>query len=138
MLRDNEKTAIDLISDYLQKLWMHVLSEIKKARGDTVIDAFRFHVVITLPALWKGYLRRGMQEAAEKAGILDARDAGETTLSFAPEPEAAALFTLCEPGRVANEGEVYVVCDAGGGTVVCATVSRNWTVKLTPLGPDQL
>ncbi|KAI1088126.1 actin-like ATPase domain-containing protein [Rostrohypoxylon terebratum] len=117
MLRETQKTATDLISDFLSKIWTHVLSEITKARGDSVIDALRFHVVITLPALWKGYARQGMQEAAEKAGILDYRDAGETTLSFAPEPEAAALFTLCEPGRVINEGEIYVVCDAGGGTV---------------------
>lgn len=59
-----------------------------------------------------------MQEAAKKAGILDPRDAGPTTLGFGPEPEAAALATLCEPGRSIDTKDVYVICDAGGGTVV--------------------
>ncbi|KAI1414508.1 actin-like ATPase domain-containing protein [Hypoxylon sp. FL1857] len=117
MLRENEKTAVDLVADYLRGFWEHVLSEITKARGQSLIDALRFHVVITLPAIWKGYARQSMQEAATKAGILDERDAGDTTLSFAPEPEAAALCTLCEPGRRINDGDVYLICDAGGGTV---------------------
>jgi len=40
-----------------------------------------------------------MKAAVEKAGILDIRRVGPTTLDFAPEPEAAALATLAEPGR---------------------------------------
>ncbi|KAI1758900.1 actin-like ATPase domain-containing protein [Hypoxylon sp. FL1150] len=117
MLRENEKTAVDLVADYLREFWKHVVSEITKTRGSSVIDALRFHVVITLPAIWKGYARQSMHNAARKAGILDERDAGDTTLSFAPEPEAAALATLCEPGRNVNEGDAYIICDAGGGTV---------------------
>ncbi|OTA67942.1 actin-like ATPase domain-containing protein [Hypoxylon sp. EC38] len=117
MLRENEKTAVDLVVDYLRGFWEHVLSEIIKARGSSLIDALRFHVVITLPAIWKGYARKSMQEAVFRAGILSQRDAGDTTLSFVPEPEAAALYTLCEPGRQVNPGDVYIICDAGGGTV---------------------
>jgi molecular chaperone DnaK (HSP70) len=82
------------------------------------VDALRFHIVITIPAIWKGYARQGMEEAAKKSGILRRRPAGETTLSFAPEPEAAALSTLSEPGRKTKQGDVYMICDAGGGTVV--------------------
>lgn len=118
MLRETGKTVVDLVADYLRSLWEHVLYEITKARGVSVIDALRFHVVITLPAIWKGYARKSMVDAAKKAGILDARDAGATTLDFVPEPEAAALCTLCEPGRRVNRGDVYIICDAGGGTVV--------------------
>ncbi|KAF2814241.1 actin-like ATPase domain-containing protein [Mytilinidion resinicola] len=117
MLKENGKTAIDFISDFLHAIWIHVLETVKKAHGETVIDALAFHVVITVPAIWKGYARQGMEEAAKKAGILDRRAAGATTLTFAPEPEAAALSTLCEPGRKAKTGEVYMICDAGGGTV---------------------
>ncbi|KAI1135666.1 hypothetical protein F5Y05DRAFT_416006 [Hypoxylon sp. FL0543] len=117
MLRESEKTAVDAVADYLRGLWEHVHSEITKARGLGVVDALRFHVVITLPAIWKGYARQSMQEAVKKAGILNERDAGETTLSFAPEPEAAAFYTLCEPGRRIKKGDVYIICDAGGGTV---------------------
>lgn len=117
MLRENNKTAIDLIADYLRLLWGHIIESIHKARGESVVDSMPFHVVITVPAIWKNYARQGMQDAARRAGILDPRPGGPTTLSFAPEPEAAAMSALCEPGRRARRGEVYVICDAGGGTV---------------------
>lgn len=118
MMRESEKTAVDLIADYLRELWKHILATIAKARGQSVLDALSFHVVITVPAIWKNYARDGMQEAARKAGIFGNRRAGPTTLSFAPEPEAAALSSLCEPGRTVNAKDVFVICDAGGGTVV--------------------
>ncbi|KAL4864901.1 hypothetical protein BDV12DRAFT_200620 [Aspergillus spectabilis] len=117
MLKETGKTAVGLISDYLRLLWDHIIETVKKSRGEYVIDALRFHVVITVPAIWKGYARQGMEEAARQAGILVSRPAGETVLSFVPEPEAAALSTLCEPGRRAQPGDLYVICDAGGGTV---------------------
>ena len=118
MLRESGKTATDLIGDYLEALWKHILETIYKARGKSVIEAMAFHVVITVPAIWKDYARQCMEEAARKAGILTARPAGPTTLAFAPEPEAAALATLCERERHFDVGDVFVVCDAGGGTVV--------------------
>ena len=118
MLRESGKTATDLIGDYLGVLWKHILETIYKSSGKTVIEAMAFHVVITVPAIWKDYARQGMEEAARKAGILTTRPAGPTTLAFAPEPEAAALATLCEGGRRFDVGDVFVICDAGGGTVV--------------------
>lgn len=117
-MRENDKTAIDLVADYLRALWAHTLETISKDRGKTVLDALQFHIVITIPAIWQGYARQDMEEAAKKAGILDLRFAGPTNLTFAPEPEAAALSTLCEPGRKIAKGDVYLICDAGGGTVV--------------------
>lgn len=121
MLRENQKTAIELIADYLRAFWSYVLETMIKARGAATIDLLQFHCVITVPAIWKGYARQRMEEAARKAGMLDDRPAGPTLLSFAPEPEAAALSTLCEPGRNVKPGDTYVICDAGGGTVVSST-----------------
>ncbi|KAF2500102.1 actin-like ATPase domain-containing protein [Lophium mytilinum] len=117
MLKENGKTANDFISDFLRALWVHILETVKKSRGESVVEALSFHVVITVPAIWKGYARQGMEQAVKKAGILDRRAAGTTTLTFAPEPEAAALSTLGEPGRKLKTGDVYMICDAGGGTV---------------------
>lgn len=118
MMRENGKTAIGIVADYLRALWGHVLDTITKSRGDSVVEAFTFHVVITVPAIWKPYARQAMQTAAEKAGITCSRPAGPTTLSFVPEPEAAALATLLEQGEGVKKEDVYLVCDAGGGTVV--------------------
>lgn len=118
MLKENGKSETDLIADYLRKLWQHVLAVMAQDRGKTIVDELRFHVVITVPAIWKGYARQGMKKAAKQSGVLDHRAAGQTTLSFVPEPEAAALATLSEPGRKVQPNDVFVVCDAGGGTVV--------------------
>ncbi|KAK0641359.1 hypothetical protein B0T16DRAFT_213993 [Cercophora newfieldiana] len=130
MLRDHNRTAVDLVADYLRLLWKHVVKSIHKARGELVVDAMTFHVVITVPAIWKDYARERMRQAAKKAGILSPRVAGQTTLSFAPEPEAAALATLCEPGRSVKPGDVYVVCDAGGGTVDLISYRVERTVPI--------
>lgn len=127
-MRNEGKTAVDMISDYLRALWGHTLQTIAKARGEAVLDALRFHIVLTVPAIWKGYARRDMKQAAQNAGMLDDRLAGETRLSFVPEPEAAALSTLSEPGRKISKGDVFLVCDAGGGTVVSYLryMEGNW------------
>lgn len=59
-----------------------------------VVDALVFRVVITVPAIWKGYARQAMHKAADQAGILKKRAAGPTELVFSNEPEAAAMSTL--------------------------------------------
>ncbi|KAL4869441.1 hypothetical protein BDV12DRAFT_208549 [Aspergillus spectabilis] len=117
MLRELDMSATDVIADYLRVLWQHIMVTIHKARSKSVIGALAFHVVITVPAIWKDYARQQMEEAARRAGILESRLAGPTTLTFAPEPEAAALATLCERARDIKKDDVYVICDAGGGTV---------------------
>ncbi|KAL0769494.1 hypothetical protein CaCOL14_008802 [Colletotrichum acutatum] len=117
MLKDSGKTAIALVADFLRALFNHAMYTITKARGEEVVDAMRLHIVITVPAIWKGYARQAMETAAEQAGILCSRVAGKTRLTLAPEPEAAALSTLSEPGRKVGKNDVYILCDAGGGTV---------------------
>jgi len=131
MLEQSGKTAVDLVSDYLRQLWEHIMLTIEKARGEMVIEALPIHVVITVPAIWKGYARQAMQEAAKRAGILDTREAGVTHLTFAPEPEAAGLSTLLEHGSGVKPGNVYIVCDAGGGTVVRRVWAFNSELQLT-------
>ncbi|KAI0430720.1 actin-like ATPase domain-containing protein [Xylaria sp. FL1042] len=116
-LRELDKTPVEIIADYLKALWQHTIATIHKSRSRIVIAALAFHVVITVPAIWKDYARTRMKEAAAKAGILNHRQAGATTFSFVPEPEAAGLITLCEYGPMLKTDDVYVICDAGGGTV---------------------
>ncbi|TLS21543.1 uncharacterized protein PpBr36_10253 [Pyricularia pennisetigena] len=111
-----DKTAVDVVADFLRAMWNHTIAKIERARGQTVVDALVFRVVITVPAIWKGYARQAMHKAAEQADILNKRAAGPTQLAFANEPEAAAMSTLIERGRRPHAGNVYVVCDAGGGT----------------------
>ncbi|KAF3006148.1 hypothetical protein E8E14_006718 [Neopestalotiopsis sp. 37M] len=117
LLKQSGKSEVDVIADYLRVLWEHIIDTIRKDRDEWVVDAMELHVVITVPAIWQGYARQAMKEAAKKAGIMNHRSAGPTTLSFAPEPEAAAMATMCENERSLNIDDTYILCDAGGGTV---------------------
>ncbi|KAJ5643003.1 uncharacterized protein N7484_005510 [Penicillium longicatenatum] len=117
LLRESGKTAEDCIADYLRAIWKHTLKTILKARPSYLVESLEFHVVLTVPAIWKDYARSAMTEAAKKAGILDDRPAGPTSLTFAPEPEAAGLAALIERGSDTKPDDVFVICDAGGGTV---------------------
>ncbi|KAJ5603968.1 hypothetical protein N7537_006924 [Penicillium hordei] len=116
--RENLK-PVDLVADYLRFQWKHALEVIEKSRGDQFLPFLRFHIMITVPAIWKGYARQSMQEAAEKAGIMAPRDIGKTRLSFVLEPEAAAMATLTDPEHqsLVKSGKMWLILDAGGGTV---------------------
>jgi hypothetical protein len=118
MLAEMGKTPVDAIADYLRMLWKHILSTIERERSKSVVRGLAFHVVLAVPAIWPDYARKGMWEAAIEAGIFDDRVAGETTLTFAPEPEAAALASLWDRAADIKVDDAYVICDAGGGTVV--------------------
>jgi hypothetical protein len=87
MLRTTGKSATDLIADYLRALWQHILETIHKARTASAVAAYTFQVVITVPAIWKDYARNGMEEAANKAGILEHRLAGPRLLPLLPNPK---------------------------------------------------
>ncbi|KAK2024068.1 actin-like ATPase domain-containing protein [Colletotrichum zoysiae] len=113
------KDPVDIISSYIQRLWNHSVESIGISAGDEFVKMCKFHVVITLPAIWPDYAKSRMRRAAENAGLLKTRPAGKTTLAFISEPEAAALATMRDLSGRPNikVGDHFVVCDAGGGTV---------------------
>jgi hypothetical protein len=95
-LRAIGKSPEDAVADYLRMLWDHAISSIKRDRGARAVDGLPFRVVITIPAVWPPYAEKKMKNAAQKAGILQPRTCGLTTLDLVSEPEAAALATLRE------------------------------------------
>ncbi|KAF7184569.1 hypothetical protein CNMCM7691_005753 [Aspergillus felis] len=118
-VRSEGLQPINLVADYLRLLWAHTLETIEKSRGAQFLPALRLHIVITVPAIWKGYARQSMEEAAQKAGLLAPREIGKTRLSFVLEPEAAAMATLADPDHqsLVEADNVWLILDAGGGTV---------------------
>ncbi|KAI8157119.1 hypothetical protein KHU50_009633 [Colletotrichum sp. SAR 10_65] len=119
LVKSANKDPVEVIGCYLRHLWNHAIECIAKSGGADLVTMCKFHVVITLPAIWPEYAKQRMQRAAEDAGMLKERPAGATTLSFITEPEAAALAMMRDQGRRPNiqVGDHIVVCDAGGGTV---------------------
>lgn len=94
LLRDLKKDPVDVVGCFLRKIWNHTIDSIRDGHGAELLQKSRFHVVITLPAIWPPYAQQRMKQAARNSGILDARPCGDTVLRFISEPEAAALATI--------------------------------------------
>ncbi|KID99979.1 actin-like ATPase domain-containing protein, partial [Metarhizium majus ARSEF 297] len=119
LLKKENKHVIEVIADYLRLVWEHSLRAIEKTMGEAMVKLSTFKFVVTLPAIWPAYAQIRMHKAIAAAGLLDKRAAGETVLTFLPEPEAAALATLHKMHQRPDmkKSDDFVVCDCGGGTV---------------------
>ncbi len=158
-LEKHKKTVTEVISLFLRHLWNHAIQRITETVSRNLINFSKFHIVITLPAIWPEYARTRMREAASLAGMLGKRIAGETELSFISEPEAAALATLSDmdgrgdikvcgyprpmptsrppKARLSclisfgfQAGDTFVVVDCGGGT---ADLISYEVVSISPM-----
>lgn len=101
----------------MRELWRYAVIKIKEYEGSVLVDDCSFHVVLTVPAIWKSYARQRMQTAAERAGIMHPTARGGVSFSMTSEPEAAAHATLRSMGfgdRDADDGDTILVCDGGG------------------------
>jgi molecular chaperone DnaK (HSP70) len=111
-----QKKAVDFTADYLTRLIDHVLTEVLPLHfGADFLKNQQLSYVITVPAIWSDKAKELTRQAAIRAGI------ARRKLMLITEPEAAALFcaTLCTDMDL-REGDRFLVCDAGGGTVVCS------------------
>ena len=128
-----------MVADYLKLLWDYTLDDIKKLQPEYE-DIFTLRVVLTVPAIWSPAAKDKTLQAARIAGM-------PGNIRLVTEPEAAALATLKDKAeenslKVLQEsprsrrvqsltwntdkvGDAFVVCDAGGGTVVFSSSSRS-------------
>jgi len=110
----NDKEAYDHVENFLKEIREYVVTEaLPKDFGKAFLDSVSIRYVLTVPAIWSEKAKDLTQKAAHRIGILD------PDLTMITEPEAAALYcsTLCHEVDL-NDGDYFMVCDAGGGTVV--------------------
>ena len=108
------KEALDYASDYIKAVHKYVMEEILPSHlGKEFMANQSLRYVITVPAIWSDKAKDLTRRAAAAAGI-PGKD-----LDLVTEPEAAALYcsTLCNEVNLSN-GDRFLICDAGGGTVV--------------------
>lgn len=121
------KGAINFTADYLTLVVEHLKNNVLPHRyGENFLQRQKLSWVITVPAIWS--------DKAKESTRLAASIATETPvqkLTLITEPEAAALFcaTLCQEVDL-KEGDRFLICDAGGGTVVLPSFSNSFL--LTP------
>jgi molecular chaperone DnaK (HSP70) len=108
------KTAVDFTADYLTCVWRHVTEKVLPSHfGPLFLQNQQVSYVLTVPAIWSEKANSLTRQAALRAGIPSRK------LILISEPEAAALYcvTICKEVDL-QDGDSFLVCDAGGGTVV--------------------
>ncbi|KAI8713929.1 hypothetical protein NCS52_01239000 [Fusarium sp. LHS14.1] len=121
-----DKTVEEVVSDYLEQIWKYTKEDIRKRVGDNDWEKnFNLYVVLTVPAMWSHVAKDKTLKAAKKAGL-------PQDIQLVTEPEAAALATLHDKAEEESlkKGDVFVVCDAGGGTVDLISYKIN---SISPL-----
>jgi molecular chaperone DnaK (HSP70) len=112
------KRALDVTSDYLKCVLQHVLTDqLPTKYGRNFLQNQNISYVFTVPAVWGDKAKERTRQAAVRAGIPSRK------ITLVTEPEAAANYcsTLCKEVDL-REKDRFVVCDAGGGTVVSSHV----------------
>lgn len=109
------KKAVDFAADYLTCIYKFVHNDfLPKQFGEEFLRNQYISYIITVPAIWTDLAKDLTRQAACRAGFPDER------LLLISEPEAAALYCATASEEVdLCDGERFLVCDAGGGTVVC-------------------
>ncbi|KAF3911083.1 hypothetical protein AA313_de0205499 [Arthrobotrys entomopaga] len=112
-LREFSKSLEEVISDYLSWIWQRGKEDIVRKQGHDFESRYDIRVILTVPAAWKPIAKDRTLRAAKRAGLPE-------NIELVTEPEAAALATLSAKSdeHELQKGDVFVVCDAGGGTVV--------------------
>ncbi|KAK4161725.1 hypothetical protein QBC43DRAFT_357267 [Cladorrhinum sp. PSN259] len=110
------KSPVDMVSDYLTKVREAAWAEIERTYGAEMFASMRRELVVTVPAVWSERAKDLTLKAVQRAGFNAPR------INLVTEPEAAAIYTLKHMREGPNRddvkvGDVFVLCDAGGGTV---------------------
>jgi molecular chaperone DnaK (HSP70) len=108
------KNAFEVTADFLTQLNHHIHNVAFPANyGEEFLANQAITYVVTVPAIWSDAAKDLTRRAMEKAGIPG------NNLILVTEPEAAALYCATAGNQFdLKEGDSFIVCDAGGGTVV--------------------
>ena len=92
--------------------------------------------IITVPAIWNDAARKQMKQWAIDSGLVDSNIPNQCKIAL--EPEWASIAVRHEIEDALNQGDRYILVDAGGGTVdiVCHEMVDTKKVKevLPPSG----
>ncbi|RDA94398.1 hypothetical protein CP533_2260 [Ophiocordyceps camponoti-saundersi (nom. inval.)] len=126
-MQSSNRHAVEVIGDFLRQLWGYGIEEMERSMGKRQVASLPFHLIVTVPAIWPLYARNRMQQALVHAGILS----DKVTLDFVSEPEAAAVAVMRDSrGRASiKKNDHFVVCDAGGGTVLRESVKGDGILR---------
>jgi molecular chaperone DnaK (HSP70) len=137
------KSAIQVVADYLSKVYNHILQAIAKQITEATLQITPLEFWFTVPAIWSDEAKHATLQAAHIAGFGTRPGNVEDKINLITEPEAAAIAALrktttdgmgpsvkvSSPFKILvfsnisltltmQAGDGVLVCDCGGGTVV--------------------
>ncbi|OAD71163.1 hypothetical protein PHYBLDRAFT_147671 [Phycomyces blakesleeanus NRRL 1555(-)] len=116
-------TPVKIIGDYLSRMHKDI-SKIPK-KYPKFRDPSRYRYCMTVPTMWSEESKNIMREAAILAGIITKYDEPGKLLII-DEAVAAALYAEDQsPELNLTHGSLYMICDAGGGTVDLAVFEKD-------------
>ena len=137
-----------IISKMLERISENALNQIKKVNKNIEKEDIKW--ILTVPAIWEEKSKQIMINASIKAGLIKEND--DKSLFLALEPEVAGIYyyissqLLKDSGDInfIEEGNPYIICDIGAGTVDLCThrkiMKNNETSELIeeypPIGGD--
>ncbi|KAH8700711.1 hypothetical protein BGW36DRAFT_425525 [Talaromyces proteolyticus] len=122
LLHRINKTPHEVIKDYLIQIFMHTKNELKK-HEDFKDSSAAVDLVICIPAGWSSKAQIDMQiimQEVAKEVDFGYRDF-EPFIIHEPDAAAAHLLEALEGYVTLEQGETFIICDAGGGTVDATT-----------------
>ena len=109
----SQKLAVDFFADYLKEVLQFVNVVLENEYGSRFLTSMEIRYTLTVPAIWREEAKELTREAALRAGI------PKRKLYMVTEPEAAALYCITIWDDVSLQvGDRFIICDAGGETVV--------------------
>ncbi|KAF2260391.1 actin-like ATPase domain-containing protein [Lojkania enalia] len=112
---DDNRSCQTLVTDYLRALHNHTMETIQShfTNGKRALGEMPKKFTISVPAMWSEKARDAMVECALEAGMGNSK----MDINIVTEPEAAAIYSLRKMAHHLEVDDIFVVCDAGGGTV---------------------
>ncbi|KAL7268268.1 hypothetical protein RUND412_009117 [Rhizina undulata] len=123
---------VEVVTDYLRSLRAHTMSVIERRFHSEFIQRTKTEYVLTVPAVWSDSAKALTVQAARNAGF----GQHEVDFNLIGEPEAAAAYSLqAIEKETLTEGDTFVICDAGGGTVDLVSYK---IVQLDPMAVSEV
>jgi hypothetical protein len=104
-----------LITDYLRQVYGQIKRSIEATTGSWKDKRVEF--IFSLPTTWQALsITTDFENAIKAAGFGQENIDKHTAKLELTEAEAAAVYVVANPAVTLANGEVILVCDAGGGT----------------------
>ena len=102
--------------DYLRLLYGHLRTTLSSEVPNFNWNLAKIEFLFSVPTTWSPAIVEQYKSLVTEAGFGGAAYSSHSVTVSLTEPEAAAVYTSTHAAGIFKDGDILVVCDAGGGT----------------------